>query len=197
MKMSQIVDEACREATIYREAGFVSVPETHQNVLQLNQPACFFFFRMVSSSRTCMMSPIHSPWALRWLPAWQLCVVVWDASVHLYHSEYKSCLLLTSRRWPSLLLQVQPLHRYNDILCLEEYTVFFWYKVNYKNAVMLTVTHSANVACSSGHRFGFYQGRGFCFFSCGWWGSPECLCRGFTEISQKHRSGSCNDLHWY
>lgn len=98
---------------------------------------------MVSSSRTCMMSPIHSPWALRWLPAWQLCVVVWEASVHLYHSEYKSCLLLTSRRWPSLLLQVQPLHRYNDILCLEEYTVFFWYKVNYKNAVIITVTHSA------------------------------------------------------
>lgn len=80
------------------------------------KPTCLFcFFRTVSSWRTCMMSPTHFPWALRWLHAWQLCVVVWDVSVHLYHWEYKSCLLVTSRRWRSLLLQVQSLHHCSDV----------------------------------------------------------------------------------
>lgn len=32
MNMSQIVDEACKEATIYREAGIVSNSETQENV---------------------------------------------------------------------------------------------------------------------------------------------------------------------
>lgn len=43
MKMSQIVDEACREAAIYREAGIVSVSETREGVCsQTNFPVSVF-----------------------------------------------------------------------------------------------------------------------------------------------------------
>lgn len=60
-----------------------------------------------------------------------------------------------------------------------------------------TETLSANVACLDGRRSGFHQGRGFRLLSRGGRGSPGCLRWGFTEISQKHRSGSCADLHRY
>lgn len=95
--------------------------------LPLNQPTrvflfCFLFFRMASSSRTCTTSRTHSPRARRWSHAWQLCVVVWEASAHLYHSEYKSCLLLTSRPWRSLSLQV-PVFTALQGSCLDEDTV--------------------------------------------------------------------------
>lgn len=72
----------------------------------------------------------------------------------------------------------------------KHYIIWFYCPITLSNFVFgiyVTVT-----VC---HRSGFHQGQGFCLFSRGWWGPPECLRWGLTEISQTNWSWACADLH--